>query len=407
MPRLRLVIAFPVLLLAAATASLAEPTLVENSATPAGGVRTIELEQIWEVGGEDGDLILGVVNQVLIDDENNVYLLDGQLAEVHVVSPDGELLRTLGREGDGPGETRRPGDMAFLPDGTLGVLQSFPGKVIKLDRNDGTPAGEWTLSDASTGGFFMMQILRYAGGNVVAGGVHQIIDQAAGKVTRKSFLATVDTESGLVGNEYVHRDVVIDLTALRLDENELAGGPENRFDVMPDGRVVVAIPRNGYEVSVFKPDGTLDLVFTREYESWQRDEQALGIWQRILETVQRNQVPGAPMSWEDTEPDVQALRVAPDGKVWIQTGHGRWAPPDGVFTCFDVFTPDGKYAEEVRFVCDGNPRSDALFFSGSEYVFRVAGFWDAALARFGGAGTTAAEGEEPAPVSVTCYRITS
>jgi hypothetical protein len=392
------------LLLLAADA-FAEPVRVDNGAEPARGTRTVELEELWEVGGEDGDLILGVVNRVLIDDDSNIYLLDGQLSEVHVVSSDGELLRTIGREGDGPGEFRRPTDMAFLPDGCLGVMQTLPGKVVRLHCDSGDPAGAWALGDETAGGFYQMDGLRHAGGNVVVGGIQQIVDQTAGKVTRESFLGNVDPATGYIQNVYTRRMVEIDLQAIRLDENDLAGGPENRFDVTPDGRTVIAIPRNGYEVSVFAPDGTLERVFTREFTSWPRDEAALGIWKRILETVQRNQVPGAPMSWEDTEPDVQALHAAPDGRIWIQNARGRWEPPAGAFTAYDVFTAEGEFDEEVRFVCDGNPRSDMLFFSGSDLVFRVAGFWDAALARFGGAGTTLDEGEEPEPVSVTCYRM--
>jgi hypothetical protein len=407
MSRTRLAIVLSALLILAAGTAPAEPARIANGATPAHGVRTIQLAPQWEVGGEDGDLILGVVTQVLIDQENNVYLLDGQLAEVHVISPAGELLRTIGREGDGPGEFRQPGDMAFLPDGTLGVMQAFPGKIIRIDPLDGTPAGEWTLGDAEAGGFFEMRAFRQAAGNIVVGGVHQIIDQPNGRITRQDFLGRVDPATGLVTHHYAERDVVIELAAIRLDENDLTGGPGSRYDVLADGRVAVAIPRNGYEVSVFAPGGELELVFTREYESWQRDDQALGIWQRILETIQRTQVPGAPLSWEQTEPDVQSLRGAPDGRIWIQNAHGRWAPPAGVFASYDVFTPDGRFDEQVHVTCDGDPRSDALFFSGSDYVFRVAGFWDAALARFGGAGTTTDEEEEPAPVAVTCYRIES
>lgn len=407
MANLRTSAACCALILCLALTAGAEPTRIENPLTPRDGVREVVLEELWEVGGDDGDLILGVVNQVLIDGEDNVYLLDGQLSEIHVISPAGEQLRTIGREGDGPGEFRNGSDMAFLPDGSLGVLQGFPGRIVKIDPVSGEPAGNWTLRDETTGGMFQMQFLRHAGGNIVAGGVHQIVDTSTGTITRRGFISNVDPATGLVRQEYVHRDISIDLSALRLDEDELAGGPENRFDVGPRGRVFVAVPRNGYEISVFAPQGPLDLVLTREYETWQRDAQALDIWKRILETVERNQAPGAAISWEQTEPDVQALRVAPDGRVWIQNSRGRWEPPAGVFTCFDVFAPDGTFVEEVRFVCDGRPRSDALFFSGSEYVFRVAGFWDAALSRFGGAGTTTAEGEEPEPVSVTCYRIGS
>ncbi|MCP4291461.1 MAG: hypothetical protein GY780_06465, partial [bacterium] len=87
----------------------AEPTRVENSSKPAQGVQKVVLEELWRVGGEDDeDNIFGIVNRALVDDENNIYLLDAQLAQISVYSPDGELIKTLGREGDGPGEFPGP-----------------------------------------------------------------------------------------------------------------------------------------------------------------------------------------------------------------------------------------------------------------------------------------------------------
>ena len=91
---MRTAMTFLIILLLAGSA-LAEPIRIDNGAEPTRGSRIVELEELWEVGGEDGDLILGVVNRVLIDGDGNIYLLDGQLAEVHVISPEGELLRTM------------------------------------------------------------------------------------------------------------------------------------------------------------------------------------------------------------------------------------------------------------------------------------------------------------------------
>jgi len=382
-----------------------EPTRVDNSSNPVNGSRTVELEELWTIGGEDSDLIFGVINRILIDEQENIYLLDGQLSEVHVVSPEGEHLRTLGREGDGPGEFRFPSEMAFLPDGTLGVLQGVPGKVVKLNKEDGTPGSSWPLSNPETGGLYQMQGMRVGGDEVVVGGVHQVVNQSTGKINRDSFLAYVDGNTGLVRKEIARRNVELDLTNLVLDENQLAGGPENRFDVLPDGGTVVGIPRDGYEVSIFSPDGVLERVFTRKFSTWQRDDHAYNIWKRILETVERNQAPGAKLSWEKTEPDIQSISTSPDGKIWILNSRGRWVPPENVFLSFDVFDSEGVYLEEVQFVCEGNGRRDMLFFSGGNLVFKVGGFWDATLAQFGGLGVTIDEDEEPQPVTVTCFKM--
>jgi len=84
---------------------------VVNGSEPSGGTQTMHLEEIWRVGGEDDEeTVFGIINKVLIDDANNIYLLDAQLSEISVFSPEGELINTLGREGEGPGEFRGPTD---------------------------------------------------------------------------------------------------------------------------------------------------------------------------------------------------------------------------------------------------------------------------------------------------------
>ncbi len=376
---------------------------VVNGAEPANGRQTLQLEELWRVGGEDDEeTVFGIITKVLIDDDNNIYLLDAQLSEISVFSPEGELINTLGREGDGPGEFRGPTDMCFLPDGTIGVLQAFPGKIIKLNL-DNTSAGTWPLGDPTKGAFYIMRGLRSGGDLVVAGGTEQHVNQAEGIIDRETFLSSLTAE-GLRDKTFSSSTLTFKFQDLKFDEKTLIDGADRRFDVGSDGRVVVAIPRNGYEVSLLAPDGTLERVFTREYEPWVRNERAAGIWQRILETVQSQQAPNAPISWEDTEPDVEFLRVASDGSIWVLNSRAMWTETPGAFTYYDVFSPEGHFDKQVQVECDGNPQEDILFFATDDLAFMVTGFWDAALSRFGGAGNTDDE-EEAEPMSVICYRV--
>ncbi|MCH7549062.1 MAG: DUF1800 family protein [Candidatus Krumholzibacteriota bacterium] len=80
---------------------------IENPESPVEEVR-IELEELWRRGGEDDDILFGRVGQVLSDKSGEIYLLDTQLSEIVVLSASGEYLRTIGREGEGPGEFERP-----------------------------------------------------------------------------------------------------------------------------------------------------------------------------------------------------------------------------------------------------------------------------------------------------------
>ena len=84
---------------------------VENPAQPSNGAQTVSLEELWRLGGEtDSDEeFFGVISQIATDPSGNVYLLDQQLNEVKIFAADGSYVRTIGREGEGPGEFRNPG----------------------------------------------------------------------------------------------------------------------------------------------------------------------------------------------------------------------------------------------------------------------------------------------------------
>jgi len=107
-------------------------THIMNSSVPAKGNRTIHLEEVWRVGGDEGEDFFGMISQVRIGEDGLIYLLDTRLSEVPVYSTEGVRVNTLSREGDGPGETRIPSNMLFMPDGSLGLVQVFPGKIIKV-----------------------------------------------------------------------------------------------------------------------------------------------------------------------------------------------------------------------------------------------------------------------------------
>jgi len=376
---------------------------VHNGAEPDHGVRTLDLEERWRRGGDDDDEIMfGAIRRAVVDDDGTVFLLDSQLSEVTVLSPTGELVGTLGREGEGPGEFRNATDLCLLPDGTVGVTQMFPGTIVKLTR-DNRPAGSIRVGDPAQGAFYMARALRRGGDTVVLGGAEQHVDHAAGQATRESFIATL-TPDGQRAVTFASRLSIIDHRNLCYDELVLGEGPDRRFAVAPSGEVITAEARNSYEVTIYRPDGTPRLVFTRDYEPWQRNERARDIQRRILTTLRDRQAPHATINFEDTEPDIASLRVADDGRIWILTSRAVWEPAAGTFACYDVFTADGRFVEQVRVECEGDPRQDVLLFTGSDLVLRITGYHDAALSRFGGAGL-GDDGGEPEPMQVICYRI--
>jgi len=123
---------------------------VRNAAVPAEGVQTQPLTELWRVGGEDEEVFFGTIFSVLTDQDGNVYLLDGQLNQIEVYSPGGEHLRTLGREGEGPGEVRRAQDRLNLPGGRIRAVEQIPGKIVAFERDGSGTARRRPTSPRAT-----------------------------------------------------------------------------------------------------------------------------------------------------------------------------------------------------------------------------------------------------------------
>jgi hypothetical protein len=68
---------------------------------------------------------------MLLDESGRLWVLDMLAAQVLVMSADGELLQTIGREGSGPREFKRPSALALSTD-TLRVVDTGNGRVQTL-----------------------------------------------------------------------------------------------------------------------------------------------------------------------------------------------------------------------------------------------------------------------------------
>ena len=66
----------------------------------------------------EGDAVFGYHLDVRVPaDGSSVYVLDSEASEATIRTPDGTLIRRVGRKGEGPGEFSRPGGLVFFDDG--------------------------------------------------------------------------------------------------------------------------------------------------------------------------------------------------------------------------------------------------------------------------------------------------
>ncbi|MBI4720940.1 MAG: 6-bladed beta-propeller, partial [Chitinivibrionia bacterium] len=141
-------------------------THVMNPAQPADAPVSLAPKLLWEAGGDDEEYFFGVISGVATDKNGAVYLLDTQLNDIKVFSPAGEYLRSIGREGEGPGEFRRPADLFFTLDGNVAVVQRMPGRIVLLTPG-GEAAGTFPVPEPPDGGMQILMNGRFGGDRIV------------------------------------------------------------------------------------------------------------------------------------------------------------------------------------------------------------------------------------------------
>lgn len=397
-------------LAAAGTPALPATTVseLENPPEPLNGNRVLQLEELWRIGGEDDEEnLLGVVDMVLADDQDNIYLLDIQLTEVQVFDVRGEYLRSLGRSGEGPGEIRRAADLVFLPDQTVGLVQSFPGKIVKVDRQ-GMPAGELHPGgdDPSAGGFLALRRSVCRNGHLALSGAR--ITRGDNSRTITNFIALFDP-AGRKEVTFLEETSVREFRSAAFSEKDMFFPHRGGWALGPRGRLFVAPRRNEYRIEVFNPDGSLEMSFSRPYRSLKRTRQEKERAREMLLPFRRRNRRSLDIVVEPTERDILDMRAGTDGRLWVLPSRGIKDQPAGIHSTWDVFAADGTYTETVSIPCGGDGSHDTVFFAGQDLLVLVKEHAEAMQA-FRGRSREDGETEsdlEARPLEVVCFRIVS
>ena len=130
------------------TDTIGDTIVVRTFAGSVWGVdATLEPEvSIEELDGPE-EYLFGAVTSIAVDDDRNVFVLDGQADQILQYDALGDYVRTVARRGEGPGELARADQVAFLPDGRLVVTDPFNQRVQLLGPGAGDRE-EWPLQDS-------------------------------------------------------------------------------------------------------------------------------------------------------------------------------------------------------------------------------------------------------------------
>ncbi len=383
---------------------------VQNPATPSRGTETLHLQEVWRAGGaKDEEVFFGLISDVCGDEQGNCYALDAQLCQVHVYSPEGRRLRTLFRQGEGPGEVESPRDMVLLGDGSVGLAEEFPGKIVRMDRT-GNPLSSIVpgSEDPTRGGWVSLIMACCRGDHLICTGAQPGQNDRPGTRTRIYFLASF-AAGGREEVRYLQTQNFWDFSKYvfseRLDTPPFWWGAE----VGPDGRVYAVADRDRYAISVFHPDGTLERVIERDFQLWKRMPAEYARMRLLFESAVGGLSIPYTIDVEAYEPAIsywhRPLHLAADGTLWVVSSRGIREQADGIMLTYDVFDPEGHFIRQVAMACEGNGVDDALFFLDGDGIVLVRGYLDALAAQFGRGSVLSGEEEEHTVPEIVYYRV--
>ncbi|MCP4545187.1 MAG: hypothetical protein GY835_01825 [bacterium] len=319
---------------------------VDNNVSPVDGERDIRLLERWRLD-DSADVMLGVILDAISDDDGNVYLVDEQLAQIVVITRAGEVDRILSRQGEGPGELTWPSDLMWLPERTIGVIDSRRGEITRL-APDGTPKDPFLLVDDEGNPLRSARIMQAANrGGTWAMRLHESVF-AEGERRNVINLALVD-DRGRIGKR-LHGEARGWNFAKReyIEVREYLTGL-GWWTLGPAGRVYLAPERNGYRIDVIGKSGEIERTITRPFAPRLRtraEKERIGDSKSM--NVGNDRVRLA-CEIEDHDPVIVDLHVTDNGDLWVRPTREQGERDDGEVLAYDLFDKRGVYRERVRF----------------------------------------------------------
>lgn len=371
-------------------------THVLNPVAPASAATPISLDKRWEAGGDDEDYLFGVLSQFTTDAGGNIYVLDSQLNEVLVFSSTGEHLRSIGREGEGPGEFQRPSDLLLTPGGDVGVLQRMPGKIVTMTTT-GEPIGTYPMPEYD--GMRMFHQGRLAGDRIVVNQMTMSRDEEGMELTAS--LVAVDAEGNEVAR-FHENTTKRNFANMSFDEKSMQGALV--WSTGADGRVYTSDNFDDYTVKVWSADGKVERVIEREFEHRKRNEEEIERNKPRIRMRRGNNTVQPDVSASDTDRDVQEIIPRPDGTLWVLSSKGAYDCKGDELATFDVFDAEGKFMHQITLKGEGDYVDDGFYFAGNHF-FVVTDLRSAQRAQYGGDDEAAEVDEEAEPMRILCYEL--
>lgn len=334
---------------AGAAGTLDGPDMIVNAVT----------EEVFTIGSVVGDRwdTFGRVGAVQFDARGNLHVFDSLEDHILVVGPDGSPIRTVGGQGDGPGEFGSATRPIVARDGSYTVLGSSridlfdPGgdfvRRITLDpMTTGIVVASMALPD---GRLVTSRILRFDDDEQPEEGGRPIhlfpMDGAGPELLYTAWELPVEDDNEPTVSGSAASGMRMTMAAGRAFE------PRLDYDVLTDGRLAL-MDSVGYRVKLIGPDGSVSGMIERPIAPLPVDgeimeaarerfrEQRTDFLARLRDMPMQIEREGAEsLTFAEEVPVLWSLKADWEDRIWLE----RRDPMGAGGGPIDIVTADGDY----------------------------------------------------------------
>ena len=320
---------------------------VRNPKRPLYSGPALELVEELRVGEAEGrpEYAFGQVRGIAVDATGCLYVADDKNIHIKVFDGKGVYLRTIGRQGQGPGEIGSPYDVFINSRGEVLVPD---GKNYKLHFYSTLGL---SLKDVTFGNRFPMA-------SVLGPRDELYVQSFGGDFGTGTYFELARLDEDLNPVAVLNR---VDIPPGPLKES--LDGKVPLFCVRGDGSFVMGFgKRDEYRIDVLDPGGRLSRIISRDFDP-------VAIPKDLLEKAKQSRPPGMPGEIPTRFPPYLRLAADDEGRIFALTPP---YDPEGRSFTWDVFDAEGRFLAIVRLPGSGRLLADMtnslLWKAGKLYV---------------------------------------
>ncbi len=323
---------------------------VINAEEPLRPNMEIGFEELFRIGDDENagdEYIFTGIGGIAVSENHDIYIQIVREDIVRAFDSEGQFIRTIGRQGQGPGEMYLAQGVSFGPDGNIWVPSAGSVRIVVF-----TPEGEF-VKNIPFGQVPPMLIQTTADGFM---GIHVEPRPIGDGQVELSYLLRRFNADGDTLNTLFKATFQMDIQDL-----QLGGLQENvpLYTQDSESRIWQCRPRSDvYQITVWNSDGTTNMVVEKDVPPIPKSEQEIEEEREtvlsIIEQQSGGQLP--PDFTIDYEPDphrafLGLLYYDPAGYIWAQVSQ------EGTHNgnAFDIFDLRGQFMQRIFIEGVNNP----------------------------------------------------